>query len=59
MYLLSLPVSPAPAAPNTDPMIASPAVVPRKPRLVPKNAAPADAMRGAARPPVRPIDEEK
>ena len=33
-----LPVSPAPAVPNTDPMIASPAVVPTNPRLVPKNA---------------------
>ena len=50
------PVRPAPATPNKDPMIATPAAEPRTVAPAPPIIAPAPAaMNGAARPPVSPI----
>lgn len=49
------PVRPAPATPNRDPIIATPAVVPRAAAPAPPIITPAPAATsGAARPPVRP-----
>jgi len=53
-------VRPAPATPNRDPIIATPATEPRTVAPAPPIITPAPAaMNGAARPPVSPVQTDQ
>lgn len=56
--MTDIPASPAPATPNREPMMATPAVVPKAAAPAPPIMADAPAAtRGAASPPVKPVDK--